>query len=150
MCAYGGQMSATLELAKKLFNETWDLIDKPDRTDADNIDMLHKAHVSCYLWREADNPLNDARGEWLVSRVYSLLGEGRLALLHGARSLAICLDNGIGDFDLAFGYEAVARAYSILGNSQLQDENKRLGLAACEKIADNGDRDYTLSNFADL
>ncbi len=143
-------MSTTLDLAKKLFNETWDLIDKPDRTDAENADMLHKAHTSCYLWRAADSPINNARGEWQVSHVYSLLGEGRLALLHGAYSLTICLENGIGDFDLAFGYEAVARAYKALGDQALLEENKRLGLAACEAIADKEDRDYAQSGFADL
>lgn len=143
-------MSANLELAKTLFNETWDLIDKKARTDEEAITMLHKAHTSCYLWREAGSPLNNARGEWQVSRVYSILGEGKLALLHGKSSLALCLENGIGDFDLAFGYEAVARAYKLLGETALQGENKQLGLSACEAIADNGDRDYTVGNFADL
>lgn len=143
-------MSANIDLAITLFNETWELIDKQNRTEAETITMLHKAHTSCYLWREANKPLNNARGEWQVSRVYSILGEGRLALLHGAHSLALCLDNGIGDFDLAFGYEAVARAYKVLGDEALQEEHKQLGLAACESIADNDDRDYTLGNFADL
>jgi len=143
-------MSANLDLAKTLFNETWDLIDKKNRTEEETITMLHKAHASCFLWREANKPLNNARGEWQVSRVYSILGEGRLALLHGAYSLALCLDNGIGDFDLAFGYEAVARAYKTLGDEALQEEHKQLGLTACESIADNDDRDYTLGNFADL
>ena len=143
-------MSATIDLAKTLFNETWDLIDKKNRTEAETITMLHKAHASCFLWREANSPLNNARGEWQVSRVYSLLGEGRLALLHGAYSLALCLEHEIGDFDLAFGYEAVARAYKVLGDEALKEEHKQLGLAACETIADNDDRDYTLGNFADL
>jgi hypothetical protein len=143
-------MSANIDLAITLFNETWELIDKKNRTEAETITMLHKAHTSCYLWREANKPLNNARGEWQVSRVYSILGEGRLALLHGAYSLALCLDNGIGDFDLAFGYEAVSRAYKVLGDEALQEEHKQLGLAACESIADNDDRDYTLGNFADL
>lgn len=143
-------MSANLEFAKTLFNETWDLIDKKNRTEEETITMLHKAHASCYLWREANSPLHNARGEWQVSRVYSILGEGRLALLHGAYSLALCLDNNIGDFDLAFGYEAIARAYKVLGDEALQEEHKQLGLRACEQIADNGDRDYTLSNFTDL
>lgn len=143
-------MSANLNLAKALFNETWDLIDKKNRTEAETIAMLHKAHTSCYLWREAKNALNNARGEWQVSRVYSVIGEGRLALLHGAFSLALCLDNNIRDFDLAFGYEAIARAYKVLGDEALKEEHKQLGLIACESIADNGDREYTLSNFSDL
>lgn len=143
-------MSDQLKLAISLFNETWALIDQKDRTDEETITMLHKAHTSCYLWREANNPVNNARGEWQVSHVYSLLREGRLALLHGKYSLDLCLNNGIGDFDLAFGYEAVARAYRVLGEDSLANEHKRLGLAASDAIADNEDRDYTLSSFSDL
>ncbi|HWQ06248.1 MAG TPA: hypothetical protein VN453_03450 [Feifaniaceae bacterium] len=139
-----------LSLAKTLFNETWDLIDKPDRTNEDNITMLHKAHASCFLWREANSPVNNARGEWQVSRVYSLLGMGQPALLHGKYSLSLCLENGIGGFDLAFGYEAVARAYRTLGDSAAAAENKALGLAACERIPEQDDRDYTLASFTDL
>lgn len=41
---------------------------------------------------------------------------GESALFHAKEALKLCLDNRIGDFDLAFGYEAMARAYSVLGN----------------------------------
>ena len=78
-------MSENIDLAIKLFNETWNLIDKTNRTDAETITMLHKAHTSCYLWREANQPINNARGKWQVSRVYSILDEGALALQHGKR-----------------------------------------------------------------
>ena len=143
-------MSANIDLAITLFNETWELIDKQNRTEAETITMLHKAHTSCYLWREANNPLNNARGEWQVSRVYSILGEGRLALLHGAYSLKLCLENSIDGFDLAFGYEAVARAQKLLGLAGESAQSKALGLAACTAIAGKDDRDYALSNFEDI
>lgn len=35
-----------MQETKRLFNETWDLLDKPDRKPADDILMLHKAHTS--------------------------------------------------------------------------------------------------------
>ena len=143
-------MSANLDLAKALFNETWDLVDKKNRTEAETITMLHKAHASCCLWREAGSPVSNARGEWQVSHVYSLLGEGRLALLHGSYSLSLCLDHGIGGFDLAFGYEAVARAYKTLGDQAQKSNYKRLGLAACKAIASVEDRGYAVSSFSDL
>ena len=37
-------------LAIQLYNTTWDLIDKPDRTRDDDDEMLHRAHASRYLW----------------------------------------------------------------------------------------------------
>lgn len=143
-------MSETLALAKELFNQTWDLLDQTDRTPEEDIAMLHKAHTSCFLWREAGSSVNNARGEWQVSRVYSALKMGEPALLHGEYSLEICLKNEIGGFDLAFGYEAVARAYRLLGKPEEAAKYKALGLEACEKIGDPGDRDYTLLNFRDL
>lgn len=143
-------MSDHIALAKELFNEAWDLMDKAGRSAEDDIAMLHKAHTSCYLWREAGSPVNNARGEWQVSRVYSMLNMGAPALLHGKYSLALCLENGIGGFDLAFGHEAAARAYRVLGDMEKAARHKALGLAACDGIGDEGDREYTKSNFNDL
>ena len=40
-------MSANIDLAITLFNETWELIDKKNRTEAETITMVHKAHTSC-------------------------------------------------------------------------------------------------------
>jgi hypothetical protein len=36
--------------------------------------MLHAAHASRYRWGEVGVAVNLARGEWLGSRVYSVLG----------------------------------------------------------------------------
>jgi hypothetical protein len=91
--------------------------------------------------------LHSARSQWQISRVYSILGMGESALLHGKRSLDLCLLNGIGDFDLAFGYEAVARAYAVLGNEKAKADNKNAALAACETIAKPEDRKYTESEI---
>ena len=136
--------------AKKLFNETWDLMDKKDRTAEDKAQMLHKAHASCFLWQSANSPVNNARGEWQVSRAYSLLGFGEPALLHGLLSLEICQKNGIGDFDLAFGYEAVARANAVCGNANEKAKYKDLAIKACEGIEKEGDRTYALGEVENI
>lgn len=117
-------------------------MDKGERTAQEDCDMLHKAHASCFLWKGAGNLVNDGRGEWQVSRVYSVLGYGAPALLHGQRSLDICLENGLGGFDLPFGYEAVARAYALLGEKEKAAEMKAKGLAACAAVENEGDRGY--------
>ena len=131
------------KLGIEYFNATWDLIDKSDRTEAEAFEMIHAAHASAYHWLKAGGgALNQARSQWQISRVYAILGMGESALKHGQHSLELCQNNGIGDFDLAFGYEAVARAYAVLGNEQAKAENKTLALAACEKIAKAEDRTY--------
>ena len=136
--------------AKKLFNETWDLLDKEDRSSEENALMLHKAHTSCFLWQSANSPINNARGEWQVSRVYSVLKFGEPALLHALQSLEICHNNSIGDFDLAFGYEAVARAYAVCGNDIEKEKYKALAINACENIEKDGDKTYALGEINNI
>jgi hypothetical protein len=133
--------------AKRLFNETWELMDLKERTAELDALMLHKAHASAYLWSLAGSPVNNARGEWQVSRVYSTLKMAAPALLHGRRSLEICVSHGIGDFDLAFGYEAVARAHAMMGEKDQAGEYKRLALAACENITEDEDRRYAVGEI---
>jgi hypothetical protein len=132
----------TKQMAKELFNETWDLIDVRERSREQDCLMLHKAHASCYLWSLEGQMINNARGEWQVSHVYSVLSQGAAALLHAEYSLDICLKNNIAGLDLAFGYEAVARAYALLGKRELTEQYKQRALAACEHIEKQEDRDY--------
>lgn len=142
------------KLHKKLaidnFNKTWDLIDLTDRTKDQDIEMIHTAHASLFHWLQIGTPLNFARGEWQVSRVYNLLGMGESALLHGRKSLDLCLANNIEDFDLAFGYETVARAYKNLGDIDNQKLYYDKALKASENISKQDDKDYTLSEIKDL
>ncbi|MDR0917081.1 MAG: hypothetical protein LBN02_07870 [Oscillospiraceae bacterium] len=140
-------MDETINRAIQLFNETWDLLDKTDRTTEDDITMLHKTHTSAFLWRTANKPVNNARGEWQVSHVYSVLKYGAPALLHGESSLALCLENGIGGLDLAFGYEAVARAHSVLGDAAKSAEFKQKGIDASADVSDAEDRAYVLGEL---
>ena len=110
--------------------------------------MINTAHASLYHWMQVGTPLNFARGEWQVARVYSLCGRVEPALHHAENSLRICLENDITDFDLAFAYEAIARAYSIEHQSEKVTEYRNLALAAAEKIKSKEDRDYFLSQLS--
>ena len=102
--------------AVQCFNETWNLIDKTDRTREEDFRMIHMAHASRYHWREVGTPLHFLRGEWQIARVYALLNLGESARHHAEYCLALCLSNNIGDFDLAFAYEALARAHDFVGD----------------------------------
>ena len=127
------------------FNSTWDLIDKINRTHEDNLRMIHMAHASRYHWGFIGEPVNLARGEWQISRVYSLLNMSESALLHAEESLRLCEENNICDFDLAFAYEALARAYSILNDSV--NKEKYIKKAGSVFINDRQNRDYLLSEL---
>lgn len=141
------QLKMHKKLAVDNFNKTWDLIDKKDRSKQEDRQMIHTAHASLFHWMQIGSPLEFARGEWQVSRVYSLLDMGESALYHGKASLDLCLENEIEDFDLAFGYEAVARAYKVLCDEDNRQMYVDLALKAAKDVKDKGDRDYTLSEI---
>jgi hypothetical protein len=138
------------ELAVRLFNETWDLIEKEDRTRDEDSQMLEKAHASLYHWRQCGTPLNIARGAWQISRVHALLGQGDSSLFQAIQSLQICEENKYGDFDLAFAHEAMARAYAVLGNKELSREAIAKAEKASEAIQKEGDRTYFVSELASI
>jgi hypothetical protein len=105
--------------------------------------MINKAHASCYHWSQGGGTaLNEGRGAWQLSHVYALLGMGESALVHGKHSLDICLKNNIKDLDLAFAYEAMARAYKVLNSIEKLNEYKTLALDSCKTIEKDEDRNY--------
>ena len=134
-------------LAIKLFNQTWGLIEKEDRSQADNDRMIQVAHASRYHWEIAGEAVNIARGEWLISRVYALLGRGEPCLYHANCCLQVTLKNDLKDFDLAFGYEAVARAAILTGDKIKADEYLTLAQEAGTKIEEPDDQQYFFSEL---
>ncbi len=138
------------KLAKSLFNATWGLLDKEDRTKADELAMIHSAHASRYHWGVIGEPLQFERGEWQISRVYSTLGRAEPALFHAKECLRICEENNIGDFDIAFAHEAMSRAYSIQGESILAEKYLSKAREAGEKIEDKGNKDYLMGELESI
>jgi hypothetical protein len=136
------------KFAVELFNRTWDLLDKEDRTPEEADTMIHAAHASRFHWGEIGTPLEFARGEWQISRVYAVLNRPQAALHHAQRCLDLCQANEIGDFDLAFAYEALARAYAIASELDKSGEYIELAMQAAEQIEDAGNRGYLESELA--
>lgn len=135
----------------QLFNEVWVLIEKGDRSIEEDDLMLNSAHASLLHWRKSNPPpVNVARGEWQISRVYCLLNRAEPSLHHARRSLEICLTNGIGDFDLAFGYEAVARALMIAGKREECQKSLEDAKKAANNIQDPEDKALLLQDLATI
>jgi hypothetical protein len=133
-------------LGVDLFNEVWRLIESREADDR----MIHAAHASRYHWGEAPEckPENLARGEWQVSRVYTVLGLSEPALRHARRCLDICEAHGLGDWDLAYAYEAVARAYKTAGVAR--EAAAYTKLASEVPIAQDDDRERLAKDLATL
>jgi hypothetical protein len=134
-------------VASNLFNQVWDLMDKKSRTPDENEQMLNTAHASWFHWNCAGTPLNMARAEWQLSRVYRILGRSEPAIHHAQNSLAICLANHIGDFDLAFAYEALAWAHKINGDKELFSSNLQLAQESATLIQKKEDKIYFLNEL---
>ena len=130
------------KFAVNLFNHTWDLMGKKDRTKEEDDEMIHSAHASRHHWGQIGTTTHFERGEWQISRVYAILNRPDPALYHATRCLEICKENHIGDWDIAFAYEALARAYNVAGKKTEAKKYLDLGKEAGKKIAKKEDKDY--------
>ncbi|MGH8835866.1 MAG: hypothetical protein ACRDWG_12880 [Actinomycetes bacterium] len=137
-------------LAVRLFNDVWRLLEAGQRTREQDDEMIHMAHASRYHWGPIGTAVNRVRGEWQCSRVYATLGRAEPARYHAGRALEICEEHGIGDFDLAFCYEALARASAIAGDSAETARWTARAAEATELISDPADRDLVRADLATI
>lgn len=137
-------------LAADLYNRTWTLLEIPDRSPAQTDELIHTAHASRHHWGEVGTPANLARGEWLCSRVYAVLGRAEPALWHARRCVEIDEANGIRDWDIASAYEAMARALAVGGDTAAAREWASRARVACDEIADEEDREPIAADIASL
>ena len=138
-----------------LFNRTWDLLERDGRGVVDDDTMLHMAHASRHHWGQAvladqAGPERLARGEWQISRVYAVLRRPEPALHHARRCLALCQEHGIGDFDLAFAYEALARASAAAGDIDATQGYLGQARESAADIGQDEDRELLLTDLATL
>jgi hypothetical protein len=138
------------KFAVEAFNHTWDLIDKTDRSQEEIDRMINTAHASRYHWEIAGEAVNIVRGEWQVSRVYAILNRAEPSLYHAKRCLEVTLDNGLKDFDLAFAYESMARAYSVAGDEIETKKFITRAEKAGQMIKDQEDKDYFFSELSNI
>ncbi len=144
------QKEAHKMFAVDLFNHVWTLLEKQERSREEEDRMVHAAHASRFHWEEVGTEVNLARGEWQVSRVYSVLRRPPQAIYHAKRCLEICRENDIGDWDLAFAYEALARAYSADGDEVETEKYIELATSAGEHIKEKEDRDLLFDDLATI
>jgi DNA-binding transcriptional MerR regulator len=137
-------------LAADLYNHTWTLLEIAERTPAQTDEMIHSAHASRYHWGEVGEAVNLARGEWLCSRVYSVLGRAEPALWHARRCVEIDEASGARDWDIASAYESMARALAVGGDLAGAREWAARARAACDEIAEAEDREVIEGDLATL
>ena len=136
--------------AADLFNYTWTLLEKADRTERETDLMVHAAHASRFMWEDIGEPVNHARGEWQIARVYAVADRPEPALHHARRCLQIVEEHGVGDFDLACAYEALARAHATAGEREAAARYEALGREAAARIEEADDRELVVADLDSL
>jgi hypothetical protein len=135
--------------ATDFHNRTWNLLDQPVRTRDEDERMLDYAHASLAHWRVTGTAVQHERGEWMLARVYAVLGEAELSLRHALRCQEL-LESHIDEmeaFDFAFAPEAMARALAIAGNKPQALKYIERAQKAGEAIQDENDRDIFFKEF---
>ncbi len=148
--AVGPQLDAEEErrLAAGLFNRVWELLDQADRDAADDDELIHAAHASRYHWGRIGTPTHQARGEWQISRMYTVLGRSEPALYHAGRCLDLAERHGLSTFDQGAAHEALARSHRLAGDAEAADRHHARGMELAAAIDDAEDREVLLSDLA--
>jgi DNA-binding transcriptional MerR regulator len=146
--------AAHRRLGVDLFNHTWTLIEKADRTPEETDEMIHAAHASRYHWSKAGTTVNLGRGEWQIARVYSVLRRAEPALWHAGRCLAYieaAMAAGEAEaWDLPAAREAMARAAAVAGDEAEAIRWRDLAREALAAIEDPADRELIEGDLATL
>lgn len=143
------QDEAQLKFAKKINGRVWELLEKTERSPSEDEEMVHAAHASLYHWLYAGSAVHHQRGAWMIARVQTVLGNAPEALRNARRCLELTEQHGdeMKDFDLAFAYEGLARAYALAGNRKEAENYLQLARQAGDKIADEEDRKIFFDDF---
>ena len=122
--------------------QTWNLLGEKDRSEQDDTRMIMFAKASLYHWKLSPKfqPVNEQRGEWMISHVYSVLGKGKEALHHAEKTRDLTKKHGFKDFDLAYAYECLARANAALKNKEECQKWMKKAEESGELIANEKDK----------
>jgi uncharacterized protein YndB with AHSA1/START domain len=128
-------------------NACWEMMTAA-RNDINDEELLRRAYASTYHWQRAAGrrPENEARGLYMVSKALLVTGQPERALHYADLVLGQCAAHNLVDFDLAYAYEARARALKALGRQV--DAEVAWDAAISVPIADPEDRAIVDSDFA--
>ncbi len=134
------------------FNDTWNYIDKKERTDEENEKMIELAMASLWHWtqREDCTQQNLSIGYWQVSRVYALAGQAGNAVRYGNLCLEVSQGEDIPAFCVGYAYEALARAEFVAGNKTASAAHLKKANEAAEKVGKKDDRQMLLDDLATI
>ncbi len=134
------EAAAHRHFSRACFNGAWMLIEKTDRTPADDEAMILMSQASLWHWSQRPD-CGDRQwsvGYWQASRVRALVGHGAEAM----RYARLALDRSASQpaFYRAAAHEAMARAARVCGDVDGSREHAERARALADAIDDPEER----------
>lgn len=137
------------EFAKQTNGKAWELLQKENLSEDEKDELIYASYASAYHWSNVGTVVNRQRGEWLISRAHSKLGNGSMALSHAQKCFELTDSNNpeFQSFDLAYAMEAMARAHALQNNATEATNFYRKAIAAANMIVKEEDRTLFFSDL---
>lgn len=142
--------AARRSFAVAAFNGAWDLIDKPDRTPADDRQMLTLAFAARWHWGEIGTAENTTIADWQVAHVASLIGESSLALAYAQAAYDEARKGDLPDWLRASTAEGLARAHASAGDRAAYEKYAGEARELASKLDEEEDRELILGQLASI
>lgn len=135
--------------AAECFNQAWALLDKPDRSAAEDEHMIRLSLASHWHWtqREDCTPTNISAAYWQTSRIYSVLGQAENAKRYAQLCLSVSQGEDVAPFYLAYAYEAAARAELVADNRQQMERYLAQARRIANKVPDAQAKSWLLEDL---
>jgi hypothetical protein len=131
-------------------NRAWELSSKPERSPADDNEMVYAAFAAAFHWSKAGRPVNNGRADVTLAHMLSLVEQGNAALFYARRGLEFFEANPVTDWDIAFAHAEMAFAAAVCGDADLHASHYARARQLGEAIAEEEDRKIFLGEFAKL
>lgn len=128
-------------LGVNYFNAAWELIDLPERTPAQDRDMVTLAFASRQHWHEAGGTAeNLAVSDWQVAHAASLAGWPDVALAFARAAVERAESADVPTWLVASAYEGLARAHAAAGDRPSYDAEAQRCRELLAQVTDEEDR----------
>ncbi|NND03655.1 MAG: hypothetical protein HKN91_12800 [Acidimicrobiia bacterium] len=137
-------------MAVKLYNQTWSLLDEPNRSADQDREMLAAAFGSMYHWSVVGEEKNFAVSDWQVARVLATVGATELAQQFADQALRRAVDGNLGPFLIGCGHEVLARVAAAKGDEDARKNHLARADDILSIIEDPEERDVLKADLDTL
>ena len=132
------------------FNKTWEFIDKKDRSQEDDLNMVHTAMASLWHWTQREDATveNLSVGYWQGSRVLCLIDQADLARTYGRMSLKHA--ESLAPFFKGYACETLARAEMLASNRVIMLEYLNKARELAQLVTDEEDKQLLLKDLESI